>query len=246
MVCLICDGSYRGLLSALFDAHAMKPPPEEVFLLPPKQPQLLAQYINVPTDEDKAARVERAIREKLSPTAIGHVEMLAASAVPEAGTLLFRYLKLGWKVGKSLDDHLVMPEVMDVIQLARRVGKEINKFSGLVRFFTLDSGVLYAELEPDHDIVPLLAPHFVNRMPAENWVLHDTAHGTAALYRPGECRIVRGAFDASQVRKDDEFLELWRAFYDAIGIKERVSEKRRRAFMPKRYWKHLPEVNPKL
>lgn len=246
MVALICDGSYHGLLSALFEAHAMKPAPEEVLLCPPAQQLLIAQYINVPTDEAKAARIERAIREKLSPTSISHVEMLAASAMPEAGTLLFRYLKLGWKVGKALDDHLVMPEVMDVIKLSRRVAHEINKFTGFVRFSSLESGVLYAELEPDHDIVPHLASHFVSRMPAENWVLHDTAHGTAALHRPGDCRIVRGAFAAQDVRQGDEFKDLWRAFYDAIAIKQRISDKRRRALMPKRYWKHLPEVNPKL
>lgn len=245
MVCLTCDGSYHGLLSALFEAHAMKPSPDEVYLCPPAQQLLIAQYIHIATDMERAGRIERAIREKLSPTTIHHVQMVASSAVPEAGTLLFRYLQLGWKVGKALDDHLVRPEVMDVIKLSRHVGWEINKLLGMARFNESDGGVLYCVLEPDHDIVPMLAPHFETRMPMENWVIHDITHGTAALHRPGESRIVRGAFSAQAMPQEDEYEDLWRAFYDAIAIKERVSAKRRRALMPKRYWKHLPEVTPK-
>jgi len=245
LVCLTCDGTYCGLLSALFEAHAMKPPPDEVYLSNPAQQLLFAQYIHVPTDQAKAKRIERAIVEKLSPTTIDHVRMLASSAVPEAGTLLLRYLKLGWKVGKSLDDHLVKSEVMDVIMLSRHVGWEINKLLGMARFNETEGGVLYCVLEPDHDIVPHLAEHFETRMPMENWVIHDITHGTAALHRPGESRIVRGAHTAQNLPEGDIYEDLWRAFYDAVAIKERVSAKRRRALMPKRYWKHLPEVSPK-
>jgi probable DNA metabolism protein len=41
---------------------------------------------------------------------------------------------------------------------------------------------------------------------------------------------------------DKEYQRLWKSFYDAIAIPERANEKRRRGFMPKRLWKHLPEM----
>ena len=38
---------------------------------------------------------------------------------------------------------------------------------------------------------------------------------------------------------DNNYEELWKLFYENIGIKERKNEKCRNNFMPKKYWKYI-------
>ena len=42
--------------------------------------------------------------------------------------------------------------------------------------------------------------------------------------------------------KTDEIEDLWKSFYNTIGIKERKNDKCRMNFMPKKYWKYILEV----
>ena len=42
--------------------------------------------------------------------------------------------------------------------------------------------------------------------------------------------------------KTDEIEDLWKSFYNTIGIKERKNDRCRMNFMPKKYWKYILEV----
>jgi hypothetical protein len=42
---------------------------------------------------------------------------------------------------------------------------------------------------------------------------------------------------------EEAYRRLWTGFYHAIGIKERRNDRLRSSLMPKRYWKHMLEMN---
>ena len=42
--------------------------------------------------------------------------------------------------------------------------------------------------------------------------------------------------------KTDEMEDLWKSFYNTIGIKGRKNDRCRMNFMPKKYWKYILEV----
>ena len=48
---------------------------------------------------------------------------------------------------------------------------------------------------------------------------------------------------SEDMKTDDSYIDLWLSFYDAVAIDERKNEKLRMQNMPKKYWKHLPEMN---
>ena len=236
---IICDGTYDGLLTALFYAYRLRP--EEILLRPAQQLDMLEPPRAIATDITKSARVQIAIDEKLSVNSGLNVRMAYASGLDEAGTLIYRYVTRGWKLGHALDDHMTDPDVEPVLRLSRRVQLERHKMLGFLRFAPLENGVLYAACEPDYDIVPLIIEHFAERLPGERFIIHDLRHDTLAFHKPGATQVTH-ARAPRLAAPDDEYADAWRAFYDAICIEARRNPRLRDAFMPRRYHRYLTEM----
>ena len=100
---MICDGTYDGLLTALFYAYKLKP--DEILLRPAQQLDMLDAPMQIATDITKSARVQIAIDEKLSVNAGLNVRMVYASGRGDAGTLQVRNARLaaGAPAGRSHD-----------------------------------------------------------------------------------------------------------------------------------------------
>ena len=45
-----------------------------------------------------------------------------------------------------------------------------------------------------------------------------------------------------QANAEDDFEQLWIKYFNTISIRERYNPKLQRSFMPKQYWKFIPEV----
>ncbi len=241
---LLCDGTREGLLTALFDAEAQKPKAARILMEPPEQ-LAFDVPLRVYTDENKADRVWRAIQEKLPEEALYSFDMLYICNSPERGTMLMRYLRKGWRLGMRVEDAVNDTDVFAVMQMRKRVGYEIHKLKGLVRFARIQGDIYYCAIEPDHDIVEYLADHFAERLADQRFILHDVHRKKAALYRPeGKgYAVMPMALPADDPTLEDvEFIRLWGAYFKTIAIQERVNPRLQRQHMPVRYWKHLHEM----
>ena len=116
-------------------------------------------------------------------------------------------------------------------------------FKGFVRFSDLADKTLYAKIEPDHNILPLLIGHFRSRLGAFNRIIHDVKRGRAALYFRG-----RLIFAPLTQQKALEFAGgeaavqgLWRHFFKTAAIKERTNPELQRRNVPLKYRRHLTE-----
>jgi probable DNA metabolism protein len=114
---------------------------------------------------------------------------------------------------------------------------------GFVRFTELADKTLYSKIEPDHDILRLISPHFRARLGTFNWVIHDARRGTAALYFNGKLVYapLTGARTLETGGNEEEVRKLWRRFFTAVAIKERISPELQRQNVPLKYRKHLTE-----
>jgi len=130
-------------------------------------------------------------------------------------------------------------------QISLKVAGERHRLMGLLRFQLLQKNIYYAAIEPDHNIVELLAPHFAARMSDQNWVIHDVRRDLAAIYNQEEWIATR--FTLQQrlelAQEEDYYRELWKQYHQAISIKSRTNPRLQRQCMPQRYWKHLVEMN---
>jgi len=123
-----------------------------------------------------------------------------------------------------------------------KVQREIDRMRGLLRFFPDENGCYIARCEPDHFILPALAQYFSARFGEFSWAIIDEKRGLRLSRMPPEdAKLVRETGNA-QGAGGDEWEDLWRHYHTTINNEERKNPDLQRQFMPKRYWKYLPEM----
>lgn len=244
MLVYVYDGSFEGLLTAVYEAYYRKQKPER--LLPEKnlQSSFLDEYIHIVTDMEKSNRVYDSIRRKISAQTLENIYHVYLSDDPEAGTLIYNYLRLGWKIGGRIELHLSEDCVFKVHRICQRVTHETHKMMGFVRFQLVEGNIYYAPIEPDNNIVELLAPHFADRLADQNWVIHDVRREVAAVYNRSEWVLVNSVLEGlpAEDEKEKEYRELWKEFFNTITISNRFNPQLQKRLMPVRYWRHLTEM----
>ena len=148
-----------------------------------------------------------------------------------------------------------LPQVMDNTSILHRVGYEIERCKGFIRFRELKNGILYAEYEPDNDITEYLMSYFSKRNNDDLFIIRDVGRNIFGLYNR-ETYIV-GQWDVSGETESEAisesrqkfysdadimFTELWKQYYGTISVASRKNERLRRQYMPRRYWKYLIET----
>jgi probable DNA metabolism protein len=243
MIYYIYDGSFDGLLTCIYEAYYRKETPEKILFREDDQENLLVQKIYIDQDKEKAEKVYAAIRTKISSSALRNVFYTFLSEHEDAGSLIYRYIQLGFKVGKDIDSYLSEDRVLDLHKVVQRVRKEKHLMLGLIRFRKLGENLYYASITPDNNILGLVAPHFSKRMADQNWVIHDTQRNMAAIYDQKEWVLTEMALEHSLDINEEEvfYQQLWQQYFKSIAIKNRINPKLQKRYMPKRYWEHLVE-----
>jgi probable DNA metabolism protein len=237
------DGSFEGLLTALYQSSIRKEKPDQILPRQGLEVNWLDQYVTIETDLAAAEKVVRSIRSRISEQAYEHILHVFQSERPERGFWIDRYVRLGFRLGAAVDDHLQENIIRIVHEQSRRVSRETHRMTGLIRFIRSSSGIYYAKYEPDHNITMFLAPHFADRLADQSWIIHDIRRGIAALYNKKEWILTDSvpAALASWTDCDDAFEDIWRTYHRQIAITERTNPRLQKNLMPLRYWKHLTE-----
>ena len=149
------------------------------------------------------------------------------------------------------------PDAQTVLETAFKVGREIDRLKGLLRFTPGDKGVYTARCSPDYFVLPALADHFCRRFTGNPWALIDEKRRLVLLRPAGEeARLL--PLDEGQARlhspesppclaspgragESDTWEHLWKHYFKTINNPARENPELQRRFMPRRYWKYLPE-----
>ena len=134
------------------------------------------------------------------------------------------------------------PEVNLFLRMDKAVRHDVHKMRAFVRFREVrnENGTWFvAWFEPQHHIVALNAPFFVDRFASMRWSIltpDRCAHWDLQRlsFSPGESR--------GSVPNEDAAEELWRTYYAHIFNPARLKVHAMQTEMPKRYWKNLPEA----
>ena len=245
MLSYLFDGTFEGLLTCIHEAYYRHETPDHIIWGDQLQENLLTCCAQIPTDNGKADKVLHSIRAKISADALEHAFHAYLSEINDIGVWIYRYLRLGWKVGPSVDRYLCEDEVSAVHEAGRKVEWESHKMLGLIRFRELEGGIFYAPIGPDHNIVSLVAPHFAERLSDQTWMIHDVKRDIAAVYNKTDWTIaVIRQKKALPLHGDElEFQRLWKQYFQSIAIRSRRNPGLQRQYMPSRYWRYLVEKN---
>lgn len=237
------DGTMDGLLTCIFEAYDRKEKPE---ISRPGNLQLSigAQVREISTDCEKAERVYKGIRDKLGQDALELVFHATLSAETDTETALLEYICLGFSKGRKAFSDLADGRVLRMRKLAREIWREENRYVEFLRFSEIEGGILFAEFEPETNILPIIMTHFADRLNAIPFIIHDKRRLAAGVYNTNEWAITpsSGMHLPDFSENEKRYREMWKLFYDTIAVQERVNERLRMRHMPRKYWPHMTEM----
>ena len=140
------------------------------------------------------------------------------------------------------------PDVLVVLKTAQKVGHEIHRLMGLLRFSPDKNGVYIARCAPDYFILPVLNEHFSRRFGKTPWAIIDEKRGLC-LYQ-GKIKATSEIFDL----KDNNLWEsnsvdhgrwedLWKLYHRSVTNEGKKNTKLQKSYMPERYRKYLLEFD---
>lgn len=257
MMVYIFDGTMDGLLTAVFDAFAMHEQPETLLTEGEALPLFCERTQTVHTDEEKARRVWTGLEKKLSREAMKLISVSWLSELKELNGHLFRYICKVFTAGKGIERHFADPDVLAVTNIARRVLHEQLRMKQFIRFQKAKDGTYLGVVSPDHNVLPLIIDHFQDRFNDQPWLIYDAKRHYGFNYDGKTViritfedeaavpfNLANGKLDESVLSSDDQLLQdLWRTYFKAICIRERMNPRKQLNDMPRRYWKYMSEKN---
>ena len=257
MMVYIFDGTMDGLLTAVFDAFAMHEQPETLLTEGETLPLFCGRTQTVHTDEEKARRVWTGLEKKLSREAMKLISVSWLSELKELNGHLFRYICKVFTAGKGIERHFADPDVLAVTNIARKVLHEQLRMKQFIRFQKAKDGTYLGVVSPDHNVLPLIIDHFQDRFNDQPWLIYDAKRHYGFNYDGKTViritfedeaavpfNLANGKLDESVLSSDDQLLQdLWRTYFKAICIRERMNPRKQLNDMPRRYWKYMTEKN---
>ena len=261
MTVYVFDNTLDGLLTAVFDSFFLHQQPECLLAEGEQLPLFADKPHMVMTDNEKAARVWKGLEKHLSKDGL---HMIAISWLSEERALnqpLFNFICKVFQQPAgtpSIENNASDPDVLAVRNTCRRVLHEQLRMKQFIRFQKAKDGTYLAVVSPDHNVLPLIIDHFQDRFNDQPWLIYDAKRHYGYYYDGHAAPIhitfedeaavpfdlTNGKLDADVLSTDDAlFQQLWRTYFKAICIKERMNPKKQLSDMPRRYWKYMTEKN---
>ena len=219
------DKSFDGLLSALFDAYSMRAFPEALIGPGEPEPLFTERVHDVATDEAHAGRVWRGLERRLTARTRSMFVYAWHGEQPQGDLLMLRCLRRVFDEGGGVVADQADPDMKSLFQLALKVS---------------------------HEALPLAVDYFTDRFADQRWLIYDRRRDCGYYYDGHTARCVTLEDDRGMIadKLADEWLAederqvqlLWKNYFRALAIPRRINERQQRRMMPRRYWKHLTEM----
>jgi probable DNA metabolism protein len=247
---LVYDGTFEGLLTAVFEVYEHKLGKVKLQKAPIEAGALFEEVKEVITDQARAQRVLKGLKQRLS--SIGVQRLYAAHLADMEGedTTLLGFIRYAFDTKDNIEEDYGNRYVMRVSGLVRMIRREKHRMEAFVRFQKLQDGTFYSAIEPDFNVLPLLIRHFKSRYADQKWVIYDLKRRYGIYYDLHDTEFITMDFseanypaNVSAAFTEDETLyqDLWRTYFTNVNIKSRKNTKLHLRHIPKRYWKHLTE-----
>lgn len=249
-----CGDSVEAVLSAVYDAGLSAYGHDFIRIEIQREGEavnieLFSDYFAVESEPQKAECVIEAVKNKISYKAYSYVMYAVLSDFADRGDAIYQFLTYGFTMGARVCDAMQISWVQRIFAIKRAVANEAHFFREFLRFQEIQEkpSVLLAVCEPKHRIVTLLLEYFADRLPSEYFVIFDRIHWEAAFHsadgkqevyllseQEAECLLERS-------EQREEYVDLWKAFFEHIAIPERENRELQRNLMPLHYRKYVTE-----
>lgn len=244
-----CGDTFEGILCGVYDAWMSRLGHENVKVQMEEfsSMELFADYRRVEESEEKAQKVLSAVKTKISADAFRWIYRASLSCDEDKADKIYRFLIEGFRYGRGVTEYLKLPAVHEVFKLNRSVGNEAHLLTEFLRFSETREGILVSRIGPKNDVIPLITPHFADRLRMERFIIYDEKRKEASLHEPGNGWMlfsVESKEWQEQLEAEtdgQEYEKLWRIFHQSVGIKERENYVCQRTHLPLRFRPYMTE-----
>lgn len=252
------DRTLDGILSAVFDAYSRHQRPNMLVGAGDQLPLFCEETHQVVTAENHAQRVWNGLEKRLTKDGLRVIMTSYLSELPELDNHLFQYIYKVFQLpegAKSIERNMSDPDVLAVTNICRKVLHEVLRMKQFIRFQKAKDGTYLAVVSPDHNVLPMIIDHFSDRFRDQTWLIFDVKRMYGYYYDQNEVTritftddttlpfdLVSGKLNEDILSEDDQlFQNLWKTYFKAICIRERINPKKQLNDMPRRYWKYMTE-----
>ena len=175
---MLYDGSFAGFLTCVGESFRQKVYPF-YFLSPGVEQISLYPILETPTDQALAKSVYRSLEETVSSTFRRLITYSFLTCLPQRERTMFDLIYLAFH--QALPQDLTDDRVLLLTRAIQHLTHEAHQLKGFVRFADY-GGVLVGQIAPKNRVLPLLRPHFCQRLPEEAFLLHDKTHREGLFY----------------------------------------------------------------
>ncbi len=248
------DHTFEGLLSAIFYAYDAKIIPDKIIGQEQYQEHLFTKKISIHTNPGHAKRVWQGIEKKLSEKIGKKIYRVFLSEITDIEMLIYKYLKLCFANSADKDTDYSNQTILAFNNIYKKVCREGHRAIMFIRFQKTADGIYYAPFEPMYNVLPLTIHHFKDRFSDQKWMIYDTRRNYGFFYDQNEVNEITisnscvnpfsGKVNKEVLHENElNFQELWNDYFQSTNIKERKNLKLHKQFLPKKFWKYLPEKN---
>lgn len=251
MTSYVFDGSFEGLLCAVFEWFERKPGKVQLCMEATFQPDAFSSCLYIHNDQKKADRVWKGLQARLSPDWIRRFYCTYLSEREDAYAALFEFTCYIFSSAPGAEKNYGNPFVLMISQTARKVEREKHRMEAFIRFQHTADGIFYCGIDPDFNVLPLIMTHFKNRYADQKWIIYDIKRQWGLFYDLEKVEEIKMDFNEQQNRlkpslpclsdKEQLYAVLWKDYFKSTNIAARKNTRLHVQHVPKRYWKYLTE-----
>lgn len=248
----VYDRTFEGLLTVVFDAYSKKIFPNIIVSKGDSLPLFYEHLIHCRTDRERPERVWKALEKKLSHGALSQLVMCWISEERGVDMLLFRYICKVFDTCQPIETNFADEDVLGVFRLSKKISQERGHILQFLRFQRTKDDVYFAAIEPLYNVLPFTVDFLKDRFGGQQWLVYDSKRRYGFFYDMKEvrevyftsedARLLSGWLSDDLLAADELlFQQMWRTYFKATTIRERINPKQQRRMMPVRFWGNLPE-----
>jgi probable DNA metabolism protein len=250
MTTLLYDGSFDGLLTAIFEVFEYRYKDVEIinrerFL----QENIFAEIHEVITQNDKAERVLNKIEQNIGKSGINQLIKVFLSEDSESEQIILSAIKQSIEFPKeNILQNYADSAILKISKICKSVDRERHRMTAFVRFEKMQDDVFFAKIDPDFNVIPLIRKHFKDRYQDQKWMIYDLRRNYGILYDLEHCdffypdeKLNLDQYQQKFHEEETQYQKLWQRYFTKTNIVERKNLKLHIQHVPRRYWKYLTE-----
>ncbi|HVF80787.1 MAG TPA: TIGR03915 family putative DNA repair protein [Flavisolibacter sp.] len=251
MQTVVYDGSFEGFLCAVFDVYEYKLKEATIVADYKHQPSMFSEPHYVNNSVKHSDRVWKGLEKQLTKAAQEQVYRTFLSELDGIENTLLSYIQYAFASPVFMEEDYSNEAVLAVFQTAKKVWREKHRMEAFIRFQKTADNLYYSIIEPDFNVLPLIAKHFTTRYADQCWMIYDTQRKYGMYYDLTSVTTVEiqfsdkmaGGKELASVYDESEELyqRLWQQYFKSVNIPARKNTKLHIQHMPRRYWKYMTE-----